>query len=903
LSLRFVDNFIVRAPAMHLSPLPIDSVLHELVEAFGRGARSVVLEAPPGAGKTTRVPRALLDMARSPNGSPDAPIKAPSRDSEILVLEPRRIAARLAARRVAEELGERVGQTVGYTVRFEDVSSPSTRIRFVTEGIVTRKLVSDPLLRGVSTVVLDEFHERHLHGDVTLALLKKLQHTQRPDLRLVVMSATLDAAPVADFLACDVIRSEGRCFDVAIDHLPAPDDRKLELQVASAIRTLVRDGLSGHALVFLPGAAEIRAALSACEPIAREHDLALVALHGDLPPAEQDRAVAPSAKRKVIVSTNLAESSVTIDGVVAVVDSGLVRSVRHAPWSGIATSTIEKTSRASAIQRAGRAGRTQPGRALRLFTKGDFDTRNMYDTPEIHRADLAQTVLELAAKNIAARELHWLDPPKAEHLIAAETLLCRLGAVKLNGPSPSVASGHQAVCALTDTGARMLAFPVHPRQARIVVEAERRGVGDDGALIAALLGERDIRLRSKSIAHSHGGSASHAASGTWHGPPPNDLATEPSDVLHLVDRYKEADASGFAPHTLRALALDARAVQSVHRAHMQMTRILRPARTTGPETLAAADQALMIAILAGFPDRVARRVKAGSRGLALAQGSTAELSEQSVVRDAPWLVAVDAEVLRGRTVVRLASEIDPTYLIELFEDSIREVSELTFDEAKGEVTGASRMLYDALTIAESGGFDSNDPRVADLLFQHATSKARGAQSLLHHDGQLQRFIARSRFASSQDPSIQPLTDDRLATILRGCCAGKTSLRQVFEIDLVAEVRAALGGLPRLDELAPERVTLASGRTTTVEYEDGKPPFIASYLQDFMGTVTSPRAGRIPLVIHLLAPNKRPVQVTTDLPGFWQKHYPSIRKELMRKYPRHAWPEDTSQPIAMRPARR
>jgi ATP-dependent helicase HrpB len=858
-----------------LQPLPIDPVLPEVVRALD-SATSLVLEAPPGAGKTTRVPRAMLDAGMG--------------TGEIVVLEPRRLAARLAARRVAEELGERVGETIGYTVRFEDVSSARTRVRFVTEGVLTRRILADPSLRGISAVLLDEFHERHLQGDVALALLERMRKTTRPDLRIVAMSATLDAGPVAEFLGSGIVRSEGKRFDVAMEHLAAPDDRKLDLQVASAVRSLVHAGLDGHVLVFLPGAGEIRRAMESCAKLAAENDLALVPLHGDLPPADQDRAVGQSAKRKIILSTNVAESSVTIDGVVAVVDSGLVRVVRHAPWSGLPTLAIEKTSRASATQRAGRAGRTRPGRALRLYTKADYDARPDHDMPEILRVDLSQTMLELAASGARARDIAWLDAPQSDSLAAAEELLGRLGAIGGDG-------------AITAIGRRMLAFPLHPRQARMLVEAERRGVGEDGVVLAALVGERDLRVSTKARFDGRGGAGAH------------DVATEASDLIGLLDQFREAEGSGFAPHALRAIGLDQGAVHAVDRAQKQLGRILRTRNEPGAVSQTApgsfsrnepgavyakqVDEALMMAVLAGFPDRVARRKRQGSRDLALAQGGTAELAETSAVRDAPWMVAVDAELVRGRTLVRVASGIEPEWLIDLFEDRIHEVADISFDEAKGAVIGGSKMLYDALAIAESPGFDKNDPKVLQLLFERA--KARGAKSLVKDDA-LGRWLARARFAASQDTSIRAPTDDDIALALESLCAGKTTLREVEEGDLLGTLQSEIGAFAKIDELAPERVKLASGRTASISYEEGKPPFVESYLQDFFGTKQNPHAGRVPIVLHLLAPNKRAVQVTTDLAGFWDRHYPAIRKELMRKYPRHAWPEDTNVAIPMKPPR-
>jgi len=404
-----------------LEPLPIDPLLPQLVAHF-RAAPNLVLEAPPGAGKTTRVPPALLEAGLADRG-------------EILVLQPRRLAARLAARRVAEELGEAVGETVGYQVRFEEIAGPRTRIRFVTEGVLTRRLLRDPSLQSVAVVLLDEFHERHLPGDLGLALLRRLQLTSRPDLRIGVMSATLEAAPVAAFLGdCPTLRSEGRRFEVQIDHLTQSDDRPLARQVAAALGRLLNEGLEGDVLVFLPGAAEIRHALEACEPLALSADLLLLPLHGDLPPADQDRAVRRADRRKVIFSTNVAETSVTIDGVVAVIDGGLARTAGHSPWSGLPTLKVAKISQASATQRAGRAGRTRPGRCIRLYTRHDFESRPPFDLPEVRRLDLTEPVLELKAAGITdLATFGWLEAPAPAALASAELLLTRLGALERQG--------------------------------------------------------------------------------------------------------------------------------------------------------------------------------------------------------------------------------------------------------------------------------------------------------------------------------------------------------------------------------------------------------------------------------------------------------------------------------------
>jgi ATP-dependent helicase HrpB len=432
----------------------------------------------------------------------------------------------------------------------------------------------------------------------------------------------------------------------------------------------------------------------------------------------------------------------------------------------------------------------------------------------------------------------------------------------------------------------MLSFPLHPRQARLLVEAERRGVGEEGCVLAALVGERDVRMSTK---------ASFSNAGRAH-----DVATDRSDLLALLELFHEAEGSSFAAHTLRAMGLDVGAAHSARRAKQQLRRALGAAKVPLPDSPKKIDDALLVSVLAGFPDRVARRRKPGTRDLALAQGGTAELAETSAVRDAPWVVAVDAEVVRGRSVVRIASEIEPEWLIDLYADRIRETADLSFDEAKQVVTGGSKMLYDAIAIAESPGFDVNDPAVAELLFERA--KAKGARAFAPED-ELDRWLSRVRFAATQDPEIPAPDDAFVLATLRELCTGKKSFRELEDADLLNSLRAKVGHYGRIDAVAPERITLANGRTAKIQSDPGKPPWVESFLQDFIGTKNVPSAGRVPIVLHLLAPNKRAVQVTTDLPGFWERHYPSIRKELMRKYPRHSWPEDTSTPVPVRAPRR
>jgi ATP-dependent helicase HrpB len=849
-----------------MQPLPIDPLIPEIVASLGR-VPSLVVEAPPGAGKTTRVPPALLDAGLAGGG-------------QVWVLEPRRLAARMAARRVAEERGERLGETVGYQVRFEEVAGPRTRLRFVTEGVLTRRLLSDPRLAGIGAVVLDEFHERHLQADLALALLRRLRRGPRPDLRVVAMSATLEAAPVARYLDdCPVLRSEGRRFEVAVEHLARPDDGPLAEQVADAVRRLAAGGLDGDVLVFLPGAAEIRRAQEACAKVAARAGLLVMPLHGELPAAEQDRAVRPADRRKVILSTNVAETSVTIEGVVAVVDSGLARVAGHSPWSGLPTLGVARVSQAAAAQRAGRAGRTRPGVCLRLYTAQDFAARPAHEAPEIRRLDLAEPALELHAAGVADLErFDWFEAPEPSALAAAEALLRRLGAVDDGG-------------GVTAVGERMLRLPLHPRLARLVVEASARGVAREGCLVAALAGERDIRERA--LFDGQGGRGA--------GPP---RASGPSDLLELMDLFDEAERADFAPERLRRMGLDPGATRAVDRVRRRLWRLAGDRGARARELSSAQEADLLTAILAGYPDRVARRrgQRGGAVELVLAGGGSAELARDSVVRS-ELLVAVDAEERRGAgggrrggTIVRLASAIEPEWLLDLFPEAIRETVEARWNAQEERVEVVSRLLYDQIVLDESrtGAAGKEAARVLA-----GAALAAGVDAFADREA-VDRFLARVAFAASHFPEagFPELGEEDVREALASLCEGLRSfseLRQVARSGIVEALRARLDGRQArlLAGMAPEKVTLARGRQVRVNYEPGKPPWIASRLQDFFGMREGPRVagGRVALVLYLLAPNQRPVQVTSDLAGFWERHYPAVRRELGRRYPRHAWPEE------------
>ncbi|HLX42975.1 MAG TPA: ATP-dependent helicase HrpB [Bryobacteraceae bacterium] len=730
--------------------LPIDPLLPQIVDAL-RASKRLVIEAPPGAGKTTRVPPALLAFG------------------DVLVLEPRRLAVRMAARRVASEMKESVGETVGYQVRFEDVTGPRTRLRYLTEGVLTRRMLSDPALSGTGVVILDEFHERHLDSDLALALVNRL------DLRVVVMSATLDAGPIARYLGgCPVLRSEGKLFNLRIDYTPhsaAP----LEEQVAGAMERLMKEGLDGDVLVFLPGSAEIRRAARALE---RFH-LLVVPLHGDLSPAEQDRAVTPAGRPKVILSTNVAESSITIEGVTAVIDSGLARVAVDSPWTGLPSLNIQRVSQASATQRAGRAGRTAPGRVIRLYTAEDFHRRPPSDPPEIRRRELSQVVLQLRAMNL--EQIEWLEAPPEAALAAANSLLDRLGA------TPEMAE-----------------LPLPPRLAKLVLEAARRGVPARGCAAAAVLsaGERGS-----------------------------------SDLLTLME-------AEWQPQTRRVFD--------------QLRRLVAGRDRAG-------DPDLLQSVLAAFPDRVARHRRDGE--LLLASGGSARFPECHH----EFLIALDIEQRRDRglPLVRLAEPIEPEWLL----DSAVARTTLEWNRTAERVEQVTALLYDQLVLEETRTPAADSEEAAELLAEKAFETDIGR--FADRDA-LDQLRARATFAGIEID---------VPRALRGLCRGRSSFAELAAANLIAALRP-----PRLDQIAPERLRLPGGRQVTVHYEIGKPPWIESRLQDFFGVRETPRIGDVPVVVHLLAPNRRPVQVTTDLAGFWERLYPQVRRELSRRYPKHSWPE-------------
>jgi ATP-dependent helicase HrpB len=832
--------------------LPIDPLIPEVVSLLGRANR-LVLRAAPGAGKTTRVPAALLDAGVAGR-------------RHVAVVEPRRIAARAAAEFVARARGGRLGDEVGYRVRFARRGGPGTRLWFLTEGVFGRDLVRDPFLEEVGVVVLDEFHERHLQSDLALAVVRELQETVRPDLRLVVMSATLETDELAAYLGgCPVVTSEGRQHPIAIEYDTAGEGRPLAERAAAAVRRALDE--AGDVLVFLPGAAEIRRTAAALAPLAQAGRVDVLALHGDQPLEEQARALCAGQRRRVVLATNVAETALTVEGVTTVVDSGLARTLRVDARTGLDHLRLGSISRSAATQRAGRAGRLGPGRCIRLWTRAEEAGRREHEAPEILRVDLARTVLELAAwgmRDVGA--LTWLDAPPANALARAATLLVELGALDAAGTP-------------TETGRRMLAHPVAPRLARMLVQAENDGVAADGAALAALAAERDV-LRA---ARTFGGGA-------------EDRPPGPSDLLVRMELFAEAARAGFDPHACLRLGLDPGAVRAVEHARRQLARAAAAAPATGAAAERGAPARLLRCVLAGFPDRVCRRREPGSPRAVMAGGTGVTLASESVVRAADLFVAVAVEgAARGvESRVRIASAVERAWLDEVFPGSVTRERTVVLDEARGRVVARTVVRYRAITLEEAVRGDVTRAEVAAVLADAAVRDARG---LLGPRPDVDALVVRLHFLARAMPELA-LPDDPESLVrdaVAALASGMPSLDALRQADVPAAVAGLLthGQRTALEHEAPSHWTLPSGRRVPVVYERDRAPTVAGRIQEMFGLAATPRlgGGRVPLVLALLAPNQRPVQITDDLGSFWRTTYVQVRAELRGRYPRHAWPDD------------
>jgi ATP-dependent helicase HrpB len=831
-------------------PLPIDAHVPRVLDALTR-ARALVLVAEPGAGKTSRVPPAIVTTRGLLHAD----------HSNVVLLQPRRVAARAAAERIAEERGWQLGREVGYHVRFDRKLSRDTRLRVITEGILTRQLLEDPFLSGTGAVVLDEFHERSIHVDLAVALLREVRSSVRPDLILVVMSATLEAEPVAKFLGdCPIVRVEGKTYPVEVSHAARLGARTDDL-VTQEVERIGRSEQPGDVLVFLPGAAEIRDMIHRLGALAFSQSIALLPLHGSLPSVEQTRALRPDpqGRRKVICATNIAETSLTIDGVRFVIDTGQARVAGYDARRGLDRLELKRISKASAVQRAGRAGRTAPGQCVRLWSEREFHESPDFELPEIQRVDLCATVLALHAWGYPdPRRFPWYAPPPEQTIVAAERLLAMLGA--LDAPSNGK---------ITDVGRRLLPLPVHPRLGRLLVAAVDQGMLEAGAALAAVLSEKDFVLDEARAPSARGS----------------------SDVLLRAQMLVDARAP-------KQQAIDLAAMNQVVRVRDELIRVAEmiDAGTRGQH---AGEDALLKLVLLAYPDRVARRRAPGAPGAVMVGGGGVRLDRESVVHDWEFFVAADArQDARNPSAearVRLASGIRVEWLHELFAKSIRRERRAVFDQPGGRVVGISTVSYHDLTLREERDAAVDVQLAADVL---AEAVRPIATQVLSRNPPATALLARVRFLRRHMPEhAWPSWDEaKLADVLAEACAGKRSIDELARADLAASLRARLPfALTRLlDQHAPSELRVPSGRSISIGYPTGEGPATMSVrLQELFGWTETPRlaAGRVPLVLHLLGPNFRPVQVTDDLRSFWTSTYPQVRKDLRVRYPKHAWPED------------
>ncbi len=830
-----------------MARLPVEHILDDIRHTLGSN-RCLVIQAPPGAGKTTLVPPSLLD--------------APWLDGRtIVMLEPRRLAARAAAEFMARSRGERVGDTVGYRMRGDTRVGPRTRIEVVTEGVLTRRIQRDPTLDGVGVLIFDEFHERSVDADLALALSLRTQSVVRDDLRLVVMSATLDGDAVSRLLGgAPIITSEGRTFPVETRYVaPRPKDT-IESTLTSVAPAALRDD-AGDILAFLPGAAEIRRAAALLE--ARDlGDAIVVPLLGALSHEEQDRAILPDprGRRKIVLSTAIAETSLTIEGVRVVIDSGLSRVPRFSPRTGMTRLDTVRVSRASADQRRGRAGRLGPGVCYRLWPEHEDHHLLASTPPEIANADLAPLALSLAAAGAEdPLELSWIDPPARAAFAQARELLRTLGALDADG-------------AVTTHGTAMNDLPAHPRIAHMLLRSRSLGAGLLAAELAALLGERDV-LRSVG------------------GPVDPDIALR-------IDALRPARASAFSnggPNVDR---------DAVRRVRAEADRLSKQLgfgdadRDSAPPALAGALLAL------AYPDRIGQR-RAGARGrFLLRNGRGVEIDGDAAIAAAPWIVAADVDERQPESRVFLAASLHLDEIRDDLGDQISNETAVEIDDG-GAVRAWRRERLGAIVLRETAIANPDAAAVRRALLDAIVS--RGIASLAWTDS-ARRYRERIAFVARHESSWPDVSDDALAPSveewLGPALDGVRTLNDISGEDLAAGLARLLDWRQRqeLDRLAPSFIDVPSGSRIAVDYSDPSAPVLAVRIQEVFGWTESPRVldGRVVLTMHLLSPAHRPVQVTRDLRGFWQTSYFDVRKDLRGRYPKHDWPEN---PLSAVPTRR
>jgi ATP-dependent helicase HrpB len=855
------------------TPLPIDAVLDDLSGALA-GSNTAVLVAPPGAGKTTRVPLALLDAPWIGKG-------------KIIMLEPRRIAARASAERMAKTLGERVGETVGYRVRFSSKVSRATRIEVVTEGIFSRQILDDPELTGIAAVLFDEFHERSLDADMGLALARDAQTGLREDLRILVMSATIDGARVARLLGdAPVIASEGRAFAVETRYLGRKADAPLERQMADAIAMALRAD-AGSVLAFLPGAAEIRRTQNFLAERIHDAGIEIVPLFGALDAAVQDRAIAPAPKgqRKVVLATSIAETSLTIEGVRIVVDSGMARVPRYEPDIGLTRLETVRASRAAVDQRRGRAGRTEPGVCYRLWDEPQTASLAAYTQPEILSADLSSLVLDLAQWGVRdPATLAFLDAPPAPALNEARNLLDELGALDGDGR-------------ITTEGQSLRALALPPRLARMIVDSHRLGAGEEAANIAAILTERGLGGDTADL---------DARLDQFR----RDRSQRASSARTLAQRWASQVAATSSPSPLvgarRAeLALKARGGGSPGKALARGTPTPDPSPQGGGERVSGVEMPTTGVMLAfAFPDRVARN--RGNGSFVLANGRGASIDQTSALARAPYIAVAELTGTAANGRILLAAPITQADIELRFADQIESTVDIIFDKGAMALRARRRRTLHAITLSEAPMSLSPSAETAHIF---ADGLIAAGLDKLPWSKPLKQWRDRVMFLRAAEGEAWPdLSDDALAAArenwLVPALYDRTALKDFSAGDLSDALMALLpwDQRARLDREAPTHFEAPTGTQLPIDYEAEQGPTIAVRLQELFGLNVHPSLakGAVPLVLELLSPAHRPVQVTRDLPGFWRGSYAAVRSDLRGRYPRHPWPED---PASAMPTRR
>ena len=848
LALIHAPDFMPASTALPIWKIHAD-ILHTL-----RGGNRLVLVAPTGSGKTTQVPQMLLDAGIAG-------------DMMIVVLQPRRVAARTVATRVAWERESRLGAEVGYQIRFDDHTSVGTRICFVTEGILLRWIQDDRSLSKIGAVVFDEFHERNLLSDVALALVKHLQQTQRPDLAMVVMSATLDAEPVAAYLdQCPILISEGQSFPVEVGYLQFPDQRPITVQAAEAVERIIHDEDPGDILVFMPGRGEINGTLDALRGLKTRERVACIQLHGELEPQEQDRAFAPNALRKVIVATNVAETSITIDGIRHVVDSGVARVARYDAERGIGTLLLEPISRASADQRKGRAGRTAPGTCHRLWTVIGHKDREERNTPEIQRSDLAEVVLLLHSLGIReAATFDWLDKPDPQAVVRAERLLTMLGAL--------------IDADLTPIGRQMLRLPMHPRYSRMLIEARQRGCVPDAALCATLVSGRDLLARL-----DRDDAQTKAAREMFE-------ESSDSDFITLMRAYDFAKANGFSFDRCRSCGINAQVARQVEQTFQQIMHAAKQS-LPGHDAKPTSSDALLRCLMAGFVDQLAKRRIPGKPECDLTDQRQGQLARESVVTDAAYFVAANLRETPSRqTLLSLATAVQPAWIAEMFPQHLSTTVEHLFDAQNKRVAAMKLVRYRDLVIEQKAQQRDLDPVASGRCL--AEAQRTGAFELPLMDHRLNQFIARVNLVHATLPELEfaPFDEAAITASLARAFTGLSLVKEAQSAPLIPAFHQHLdkGQVSWLDELVHLTIPWPGGGTIKVSYVNDTPEAQVK-LQECFALKEHPTLceGRLPVQLQLCSPDGKKLTTTNDWPTFLTREWPKHRQAVAKKFSGVLW---------------